>query len=144
MTDSELREIMKLDFRRRKFFLDNGDTYGGMVWDNFHKKVQTYGFVLGYSNEFRGNYEDPEMEVLYYLEDKGLIVHAYTQGGFIIEKAQLYGEICDVSQDYDISQHIGLESCWHLYHPKNNTIEFSIDVDQGLGFKSNTIIENYN
>ncbi len=143
MNDSELREIMKLEFRRRKFFLDMGDTYGCMVWEKYDKKVRNYGFKLGYSNEFRGNYEDPEMELIYYLEEKGLILYVCTEGGFIVQTAHLFGEIGDVKQGIDLSSQIGLEECVHIYHPESSTIEFDQDVDHGLAFKTNIFVSNY-
>ena len=139
----EFNRTMEDEVSRHLHFLLSNDSYISICWEDFDEIVTDYGFKQGYFHEFRGEDSALEKEALYYLEDKGLIVYAFTKGGISVDAANLYGEICNAPYDFMLSHHQHLKGCWHFYHSQPKTIEFFIDIREGFKLKTDTIITNF-
>lgn len=76
-----------------------GDTYFNMSWNEFKRKLESYGFVLGLKYDITHD-DDIDEVVIYYHKEKGLIVFADSYfNKKDVNGGHLYGEIKANSKD---------------------------------------------
>ncbi len=138
-------EALKNSTSRTHYFIQHNDTYNGMPWVEFIKVVERYGFKLGYYNIFKGEDNIYEREALYYLEEKGLVLHVYTKGGVCINWAELYGEF-NAPHSFNLNDFfssIQLYGGLSYFRDMTKTVSFYIDVKEGFNYITDTIVTNF-
>lgn len=83
---------------KRKHLKDIGDTHFDITWQDFIEITRAYGFKCGFCQNFIGTgWSDEkgieEEEIIFFHEEKGLILHAESLDGKYVNSAKVYGEI---------------------------------------------------
>ena len=118
-------------------FKEMGDTYFGVTWAEFLKLVKDYGFKVGYSEKFTGinQWEKKsveEEEVIFYNEERGLILYAESYNGTSVNSAEVYAEV-KIGEFITDEQREALNGCSHGVN-EIGTMYVQIDVREGLRF----------
>lgn len=108
------------------------DVKFGMEWQEFLCIATSYGFKKGMLQKFEGILGEEkfdEEEIIFFLEEKGLILHAESFEGKL-GSATVYGEILAHNrEDLDVLEcQIGTENLLD----NGDTISFSLDVRYGI------------
>lgn len=132
-----LEIIMATNKAKVELLKEMGDTYFGVTWDDFIKIVKDYGFKVGYSEKFTGihQWDDKrveEEEVIFYNEDKGLILYAESYNGTSVNRADVYAEVKRGEYITD-EQREALNDCSHGVN-EIGTMYVQVDGREGLRF----------
>lgn len=122
-----------------------GDTHFGITWQDFIKIVKAYGFKCGFCQKFTGtgySEECVEEEIIFFHEEKGLILYAESFGGDSVNSANVYGEVKLNDGKLEKSQWDALNGCSHSAN-ENGTLCFHVDVRKGFRFHLDAISEAF-
>lgn len=119
-----------------------GDTYFGITWQDFIEIARAYGFKCGFCQKFIGTgWSDEkgieEEEIIFFHEEKGLILHAESFGGKSVNRAEVYGEV-KINETVTENQWDALNNCGDN---GNGTMHFHVDVREGFRFHLDAISE---
>ena len=119
-------------------------SFGITTWKEFIDIAITYGFNCGFCQKFVGSLSDKsfeEEEIIFFHQEKGLILHAESFEGSRVNRAEVYGEVLmDEENSYLLESLIG---CNQYIENANGTISFSVDVRYGIYSQIDTISENF-
>lgn len=118
-----------------------GDTYFGTTWLEFIEIVKAYGFTIGYCQKFTGTNSAEEEEILFFHEEKGLILHAESYNGEFVNSAEVYGEV-KIGDKLEENQWEALNGCSHGSNG-NGTMAFTVDVRKGFRFHLDSLSEAF-
>lgn len=122
-----------------------GDTHFGITWIDFVEIAKAYGFKCGYCEKFTGTgWSDKgveEEEIIFFHEEKGLILHAESYDGKSVNSAKVYGEV-KIGDKLEKNQWEALNGCSHSGH-KNGTMSFDVDVREGFRFHLDALSEAF-
>lgn len=121
-----------------------GDTYFGITWQDFIEIARAYGFKCGFCQKFIGTgWSDEkgieEEEIIFFHEEKGLILHAESFGGKSVNSAEVYGKV-KINETVTENQLNALNGCGHGGNG-NGTMHFDVDVREGFRFHLDAISE---
>lgn len=121
------------------------DTHFGITWLEFVKIVKAYGFKCGYCQKFIGtgwsDKDVEEEEIIFFHEEKGLILHAESFNGKSVNSATVYGEI-KIGDKLEENQYEALNGCSHGGNG-NGTMSFDVDVREGFRFHLDALCEAF-
>lgn len=120
-----------------------GDTHFGTTWQEFIEIAKAYGFKNGYCQKFTGNdWSDKcvEEEIIFFHEEKGLILHAESYGGESVNSAKVYGEVKTNDGNLEKKHWEALNGCSHGGNG-NGTMYFEVDVREGFRFHLDALSE---
>lgn len=96
-----------------------GDTHFGITWINFIEIAKAYGFKSGYCQKFTGtgwsDKDVEEEEIIFFHEEKGLILHAESFDGKSVNSAKVYGEV-KIGDKLEKNQCEALDGCSYGYN----------------------------
>lgn len=116
------------------------DTHFGITWIEFVEFAKAYGFQISYYEKFTGRNEEEE-EIIFFHEEKGLILHAVSYAGKYVNSAKVYGEL-KKSDKLTKNQQEALNGC--SQSPiNNNTMSFDVDVREGFRFHLDALSEAF-
>ena len=122
-----------------------GDTHLGITWIEFIEIAKAYGFKSGYCQKFTGTgWSDKgvqEDEIIFFHEEKGLILHAESFNGKSVNSAKVYGEV-KIDDKLEENQREALNGCSHGSN-RNGTMHFEVDVREGFRFHLDAISEAF-
>ena len=122
-----------------------GDTHFGITWIDFIEIAKAYGFKCGYCQNFTGtgwsNKDVEEEEIIFFHEEKGLILHAESFSGKSVNSAKVYGEV-KIGDKFEEKQWEALNGCSHGGNG-NGTMHFEVDVREGFRFHLDAISEAF-
>lgn len=122
-----------------------GDTHLGITWIEFIEIAKAYGFKSGYCQKFTGTgWSDKgveEEEIIFFHEEKGLILHAESFNGKSVNSAKVYGEV-KIGDKLEENQYEALNGCSHSGNG-NCTMSFNVDVREGFRFHLNALSEAF-
>lgn len=120
-----------------------GDTHFGITWIDFIEIAKAYGFKSSYCQKFTGTgWSDKgveEEEIIFYHEEKGLILHAESYDGKSVSSAKVYGEV-KIGDKLEKNQWEALNGCSHGGNG-NGTMHFDVDVREGFRFHLDALSE---
>ena len=125
----------------------SNDTHANISLTNLVAIVTTFGFEEGYRRQFTSNLNNTptsEDEVIFYHEEKGLILYAETYRNSVINpcdsvsSAKIYGEVIINGVTLTDEQRNALIDCSHS-GIKTGAIQFDIDYRRGFRTKLNSI-----
>lgn len=123
-----------------------GDTFFDITWQDLIKIVKEYGFKCGFCHKFTGTgFSDKkviEEEVIFFHEEKGLILHATSIDGNKVCCATVYGEVKS-NEMLTAKQLDALKGCLYIRCNKNNTMSFLVDVQEAFKEHLNAISEAF-
>lgn len=121
------------------------DTHFGITWIDFIVIVKAYGFKSGYCQKFTGTgWSDKgveEEEIIFFHEEKGLILHAESFNGTSVNSAKVYGEV-KIGDKLEKNQWEALNGCSHCGNG-NGTMSFDVDVREGFRFHLDALSEAF-
>lgn len=140
-------EIAMLSNQAKKEHLKSiGDTHFGITWQDFIEIAKAYGFKCGFCQKFTGtgwSYEGiEEEEIIFFHEEKGLILHAESFGGKSVNSAKVYGEVKLNDGELERCQWDALDGCSHCDNG-NGTMCFEVDVREGFRFHLDAVSEAF-
>lgn len=122
-----------------------GDTHLGITWIEFIEITKAYGFKSGYCQKFTGTgWSDKgveEEEIIFFHEEKGLILHAESFSGKSVNSAKVYGEV-KIGDKLEEKQWEALNGYSHGSNG-NGTMHFEVDVREGFRFHLDAISEAF-
>lgn len=122
-----------------------GDTYFGITWIDFVEIAKAYGFKSGYCQNFTGtgwsDKDVEEEEIIFFHEEKGLILHAESYNGKSVNSAKVYGEV-KMGDKIEKNQWEALKGCSHGGNG-NGTMYFNVDVREGFRFHLDALSEAF-
>ena len=122
-----------------------GDTHFGITWIDFIEIAKAYGFKSGYCQKFTGTgWSDKgveEEEIIFFHEEKGLILHAESFDGKSVNSAKVYGEV-KIGDKLEKNQWEALNGCSHGGNG-NGTMSFDVDVREGFRFHLDALSEAF-
>ena len=122
-----------------------GDTHFGITWIEFIEVAKAYGFKSGYCQKFTGTgWSDKgveEEEIIFFHEEKGLILHAESFSGKSVNSAKVYGEV-KIGDKLEENQWEALNGCSHGGNG-NGTMSFKVDVREGFRFHLDALSEAF-
>ncbi len=123
-----------------------GDTYFGITWQDFIEIVKAYGFKCGFHQNFTGTGLSDngveEEEIIFFHEEKGLILHAESFDGKFVSSAKMYGEVKLNDGKLERSQLDALNGC--IYGDNGNgTMYFIVDVREGFRFHLDAVLDAF-
>lgn len=122
-----------------------GDTHFGITCINFIEIAKAYGFKSGYCQKFTGTgWSDKgveEEEIIFFHEEKGLILHAESFDGKSVNSAKVYGEV-KIGDKLEKNQCEALDGCSYGYNG-NGTMYFDVDVREGFRFHLDALSEAF-
>ena len=135
---------MLMNKSKREHLESMGDTHSGITWQDFIGIVKAYGFKCGFRKKFMGTgWSDikdvEEEEVIFFLEEKGLILYAESFGRDSINSAVVYGEV-KTNDELEENQWNALTGCSYGGN-RNGTMSFDVDCREGLRFHLDAISE---
>ena len=139
----EFNNVLDDDERRDDYFRHNNDSFNGMPWNSFIQIVENYGFTLGYFAEFEGESKITEREAIYYLKEKGILLYAFTRGGFCVDNATLWGQFYAPHNNLDLTKIRGLSGLCTIYTEHYKAMEFFLDVKEGFVYKTDVLVTNF-
>lgn len=123
-----------------------GDTHIGITWQDFIENMKAYGFKHGFCQKFTGTGRSDkgveEEEIIFFHEEKGLILHAESYNGNSVNRAHVYGEVKINDEKLDKKQWGALNGCSSGSNG-NGTMHFEIDVREGFHFYLDAISEAF-
>ena len=130
---------------KREHLESIGDTHFGITWQKFVEIVKAYGFKSGYCQKFTGTgWSDKgveEEEIIFFHEEKGLILHAESYDGKSVNSAKVYGEV-KIGEELERNQWEALNGCSHGGNG-NGTMSFDVDVRAGFRFHLDALSEAF-
>lgn len=122
-----------------------GDTHFGITWIDFIEIAKAYGFKSGYCQKFTGTgWSDKgveEEEIIFFHEEKGLILHAESFDRKSVNSATVYGEV-KIGDKLEKNQWEALNGCSHGGNG-NGTMFFDVDVREGFRFHLDALSEAF-
>lgn len=122
-----------------------GDTHSGITWIDFIEIAKAYGFKSGYCQKFTGTgwsrKDVEEEEIIFFHEEKGLILHAESYDGKSVNSARVYGEV-KIGDKLEKNQWEALNGCSHGGNG-NGTMSFDVDVREGFRFHLDALSEAF-
>lgn len=136
--DEKTKNILNINsVTTTKTLLDKRHEDLDITWINFIEIVKTYGFKSGYCQKFTGTgWSDKgieEEEVIFFHEEKGLILYAESYDRKSVNSAKVYGEV-KIGNKLETNQLEALICCSHCNNG-NGTISFNVDVRENLRFQ---------
>ena len=123
-----------------------GDTHFGITWQDFIEIAKAYGFKCGFCQKFTGTgWSDEgieEEEIIFFHEEKGLILHAESFDGKSVNSARVYGEVKLNDGKLERCQWDALNGCSHGGNG-NGTMYFDVDVREGFRFHLDAVSEAF-
>lgn len=123
-----------------------GDTHYGTTWQDFIEIAKAYGFKCSFCKKFTGTgWSDKgveEEEIIFFHEEKGLILHAESFDGKSVNSAKVYGEVKLTGDKFEENQWEALRGCSHGGN-ENGTLSFNVDVREGFRFHLDAISEAF-
>ena len=136
---------MMANQRKAEYLESIGDTHFGITWIDFIEIVKAYGFKSGYCQKFTGTAWSgkgvEEKEIIFFHEEKGLILYAESYDGKSVNKANVYGEV-KIGDKLEKNQCEALNGCSYGGN-KNGTMYFNVDVREGLRFHLDALSEAF-
>ena len=126
---------------KREHLESIGDTHFGITWQTFIEIAKAYGFKSGYCQKFTGiGWSDNgvEEEIIFFHEEKGLILYAESYDGNSVNSAKVYGEVKINDGKLERKQWDALNGCSHSSNG-NDTMSFNVDVREGFRFHLDTL-----
>ena len=118
-----------------------GDTHLGISWEDFKAIATAYGFKPGFCQTFSGTGWGEngveEEEIIFFHEEKGLILHAESYNGKDVNSAKVYCEV-KVDENREKEQWAALNGC-SFGGNGNGTMEVNVDVREGFLFHLNAL-----
>lgn len=138
---------MLADESKRKHLESIGDTHFGITWNDFIEIAKAYGFKCGFCQKFTGtSWSDEkgieEEEIIFFHEEKGLILHAESFNGKSVNSAKVYGEVKLNGDKIEEDQWNALNGCSHGGNG-NGTMYFNVDVREGFRFHLDAVSEAF-
>ena len=97
----------------------NFDTHFDITWIDFIEIAKAYGFKSGYCQKFTGTAWScegvEEEEIIFFHEEKGLILHAESYSGKSVNSAHVYGEV-KIGDKLEEKQWYSLSYCSNGYN----------------------------
>lgn len=122
-----------------------GDTHFGTTWIDFIEIAKEYGFKSGYCKKFTGtSWSDKgveEEEIIFFHEEKGLILHAESYNAKTVNSAKVYGEV-KIGDELEENQWKALNGCSNGSNG-NGTMYFEVDVREGFRFHLDALSESF-
>ena len=123
-----------------------GDTHFGMKLHDFVEIAKACGFKSGFCHKFTGTgWSDEgveEEEIIFFHEEKGLLLYAETFGGESVNDAHVFGEVKINGEKLTRRQFDALNGCSYGGN-KNGTISFEVDVREGFRFHLDALSETF-
>lgn len=124
-----------------------GDTHFGITWHDFIEIAKAYGFKCGFCQKFTGTGLSDEKgieeeEIIFFHEEKGLILYAESFDGKSVNSATVYGEVKLNGDKLEEDQCNALNGCSHGGNG-NGTMAFSVDVREGFRFHLDAVSEAF-
>lgn len=136
---------MMTNQRKAEHLKSIGDTHFGITWIDFIEIAKAYGFKSGYCQKFTGTgWSDKgveEEEIIFFHEEKGLILHAESYDGESVNSAKVYGEV-KIGDKLEKNQWEALNGCSHGGNG-NGTMSFDVDVREGFRFHLDALSEAF-
>ena len=136
---------MMTNQRKAEHLKSIGDTHFGITWIDFIEIAKAYGFKSGYCQKFTGTgWSDKgveEEEIIFFHEEKGLILHAESYDGESVNSAKVYGEV-KIGDKLEKNQCEALNGCSHGGNG-NGTMSFDVDVREGFRFHLDALSEAF-
>lgn len=131
---------------KREHLESIGDTHFGTTWQEFIEIAKAYGFKCGFCHKFIGTgWSDKkgveEEEIIFFHEEKGLILHAESFDGKSVNSAKVYGEV-KINETFEENQWDALNGCSHGGNG-NGTMHFDVDVREGFRFHLDAVSEAF-
>ena len=121
------------------------DTHFGITWIEFIEVAKASGFKSGYCQKFTGTgWSDKgveEEEIIFFHEEKGLILHAVSFSGKSVNSAKVYGEV-KIGDKLEENQWEALNGCSNGGNG-NGTMSFDVDVREGFRFHLDALSEAF-
>lgn len=131
---------------KREHLESIGDTHFGITWQEFIEIAKAYGFKCGFCQKFTGtSWSDEgveEEEIIFFHEEKGLILHAESFNGKSVNSAKVYGEVKLKGGNLEENQWDALTGCSHCGN-ENGTMSFDVDVREGFRFHLDAVSEAF-
>ena len=132
---------------KREHLESIGDTHFGITWNDFIEIAKAYGFKCGFCQKFTGTgWSDEkgieEEEIIFFHEEKGLILHAESFDGKSVNSAKVYGEVKLNGDKLEEEQWNALNGCSHGGNG-NGTMYFNVDVREGFRFHLDAVSEAF-
>ncbi len=118
-----------------------GDTHFGTTWIEFIEIAKAYGFKSAYHQKFIGDNFMEEEEILFFHEEKGLILYAESFNKKSVNTAEVYGEV-KIGDKLEKNQFEALNGC-SSGNNGNGTMAFNVDVREGFCFHLNALTEAF-
>ena len=128
---------------KAEYLKEIGDTYYGISWADFLRIVKDYGFKIGYCQKYTNSWSSKgteEENIIFFLEEKGLILHASSYEGNL-NTAKIYGGV-KVGDKVEKQQIKALEWC-SCGHNGNGTMHFDVDVREGFRYHLDALLEAF-
>lgn len=143
---SALGLVMLANQSKREHLERLGDTHYGITWKDFIEIAKAYGFKCGFCQKFIGTgWSDEkgieEEEIIFFHEEKGLILHAESFDGKSVNSAKVYGEV-KINETFTENQCDALNGCSHGGNG-NGTMYFNVDVREGFRFHLDALSEAF-
>lgn len=132
---------------KREYLESIGDTHFGITWNDFIEIAKAYGFKCGFCQKFTGTgWSDKkgieEEEIIFFHEEKGLILYAESFDGKSVNSAKVYGEVKLNENKIEEDQWNALNGCSHGGNG-NGTMYFNVDVREGFRFHLDAVSEAF-
>lgn len=138
--------VMATNQAKRGHLESIGDTHFGITWQTFIEIAKAYGFKRGYCQKFTGTgWSDKgveEEEIIFFHEEKGLILHAESYDGKSVNSAIVYGEVKINGGKLERNQWDALNGCSNGSN-ENGTMSFEVDVREGFRFHLDALSEAF-
>lgn len=116
------------------------DPHFSTTWQNFIEIARAYGFKCSFCQKFMGT-GIIEEEIIFFHEEKGLILYAESFGGKSVNSAKVYGEV-KIDEILTKEQRNALHGCSYGNNG-NGTMHFDVDVQEGFHFHLDAISEAF-
>ncbi len=122
-----------------------GDTYVGITWHDFIESAKAYGFKCGFRQKFTGSGLSEEKsfeeeEIIFFHEEKGLILYAESCEETSVGDVVVYGEVkADHRNEKQIKALEGSSNCGN----RNGTWSFKFKLKDGLHLYLNAVSEAF-
>ena len=142
---SALDVLIKHNQEKREYLRSIGDTYSRILWVEFIEIVKSYDFKIGYCQKFTSpcccleGVKDEE--VIFFHEEKGLILYAESYDGKYLNDATLYGEV-KFGNKLEKNQCEALADCFYVIQGKN-PIPFNVSVIEGFRYRLDILSEAF-
>lgn len=115
---------------------EDWDVETHITWQKFIEIAKSYGFKCGFCQKFTvtgwlNKKGIEEEEIIFFHEEKGLILYAESLGGKSVNSAKVYGEV-KINEKLEENQYYALYGCSAYGRNRNGTMSIEVDVRQGF------------